>query len=210
MTDVAVASATTRKNSALGLSANVSAAKGLVKPRAPAPAPEAPVQKPPSPAPPKDATSDLNVGKHAEIPAPPSSTSNVDEFVATAPRKATPTKTPANQYEIEHTGSYNYTISGGGETFDIDGYRGETILEAKHVGKPKESPFVPGSSCPEHVREEIVAQIRDELRRARAIIESDATPFMSLEVITNSEEAKVFFEGLLDEMRVPGTVQLKP
>jgi hypothetical protein len=33
---------------------------------------------------------------------------------------------------------------------------------------------------------------------------------MSLEVITNSEEAKVFFEGLLDEMRVPGTVQLKP
>ena len=35
---------------------------------------------------------------------------SVEEFVPTVPRKATPTKTPANQYEIKHTGPYNYTV----------------------------------------------------------------------------------------------------
>ncbi len=60
----------------------------------------------------------------------------VDEFVAKLPRKTTPTKSPANLYAIKHTGPYNYTVSGGGARFDIDGYRGTTILETKHVGKP--------------------------------------------------------------------------
>ncbi|MGD9720779.1 MAG: hypothetical protein AB7O59_13905 [Pirellulales bacterium] len=135
---------------------------------------------------------------------------DVDQFMATVPRKPTPTRTAANQYEIKHTGEYNYTVSGGGEVFDIDGYRGQTILEAKHVGKPLESPYVLGSSCPDPVRNEIAAGVRDELRRVRIIIESEETPFKSVEIITNSEEAKAYFEGLLREMQVPGTVQLRP
>lgn len=147
-----------------------------------------------------------NLTKQA-VPGKPAP--NVHEFVATVPRTATPTKTPANQYEIKHTGPYNYTVSGGGATFDVDGFRGSTILEAKHVGKPNDSPYVPGSSCPDKVRAEILEDVRDELRRARTIIESGSTPFQSVEIITNSSESKALFEGMLQELSVPGTVRLE-
>src|SRR5690606_37875162 len=50
----------------------------------------------------------------------------VEAFVAKLPRKNTPTHSAANQYEIKHTGPYNYTVSGGGQNLDIDGYRGRT------------------------------------------------------------------------------------
>jgi hypothetical protein len=132
-----------------------------------------------------------------------------EEFAALLPRKATPTKTPANQYEIKHAGRYNYTVSGGGESFNIDGYRGSTILEAKHVDKPASSPYVPGSSCLDKVRSKVLKDTRDELRRVRAVIESGSTPFTSVEIITNSPEAKKLFEGMLKEMSLPGTVRLE-
>jgi hypothetical protein len=163
---------------ALGLAANIKAARGL-----------------------KSSTSTKQV-------APGKPPPNVDEFVGTLPRKPTPTKTPANQYEIRHTGPYNYTVSGGGATFDIDGYRGSAILEAKHVDKPSASPYVPGSSCSYKVRTKILDDARDELRRVRTIIESGSTPFSSIEVITNSPEAKKVFEAMLKEMNVSGTVRL--
>jgi hypothetical protein len=134
----------------------------------------------------------------------------VDEFVAKLPRKTTPTNSVANQYEIKHTGPYNYKVSGGGESFAIDGYRGSTILEAKHVGKASDSPYIPGSSCPEPVRAKILAKTREELRKVRTIIESGSTPFKSVEVITNSPEAKRLFEAMLKESRVPGTVRFEP
>ena len=101
-------------------------------------------------------------------------------------------------------------VSGGGESFDIDGYQGGTILEAKHVGKANDSPYIPGSSCPEPVRRKILAKAREELRKVRTIIESGSTPFKSLEVITNSPEAKRLFETMLKESRVPGIVRLEP
>jgi hypothetical protein len=133
----------------------------------------------------------------------------IDIFVKKLPRKATPTATPADLYEVKHTGPYNYKISGGGESFDIDGYRGTAILEAKYVGRANDSPYVPGSSCPEPVRGKILAKTRDELRRVRAIIESDSTPFKSMEIVTNSAKAKKLFESLLKEMGVSGTVRLE-
>jgi hypothetical protein len=134
----------------------------------------------------------------------------VDAFVDKLPRKLTPTKSAANQYEIKHTGPYNYTISGGGESFNIDGYRGGTILEAKYAGKPAESPYVPGSSCHEPVRRAILGDVREELRKARTIIESGATPFKSVEIVTNIPEAKELFEGMLKQSGVAGTVRVEP
>jgi hypothetical protein len=134
----------------------------------------------------------------------------VDEFVKKLPRSSTPTATAANQYEIKHTGPYNHTVSGGGADFDIDGYRGSTILEAKHVGNAASSPYVPGSSCPQAVRDRIVNGVRSELARARTIPASGDTPFKNIEIITNSPQAKEFFEGLLKEMRVPGNVRIDP
>jgi hypothetical protein len=167
---------------ALGLGANFQAVRGL---KASAPTKPAP-------------------------PAPAKPAQNVDEFVAGLARKATPTTKAANQYEIKHTGPYNYTVSGGGATLDIDGYRGSTILEAKHVAKPTESPYVPDSLCPDAVRKKVLNDVREELNRARAIIESGTTPFTSVEIITNSPEAKKAFEAMLREASVPGTVRHQP
>jgi hypothetical protein len=132
----------------------------------------------------------------------------VETYIAKCPRTRTPTKSAANQYEIAHTGPHNYTISGGGAKFDIDGYRGTAILEAKHVADIRSSPYVPGSSCYEAVREKALNKVRDELRRARAIIRSGETPFKSVEIITNTPESKALFEGMLNEASVPGTVRL--
>ena len=135
---------------------------------------------------------------------------NVDEFVATLPRKATPTSSPANLYEIKHTGAYDYTVSGGGTKFNIDGFRGTTILEAKFINKPLASPFVPGSSIPDSIRAKIMTKVRGELTKIHSLIKSDATPFKAVEIITISPEAKINFETMLKELSVPGTVRLKP
>jgi hypothetical protein len=130
---------------------------------------------------------------------------SISADACTAP---TPTKTAANQYEIAHTGPHNYSVSGGGAEFDIDGYQGTTIVEAKHVGDVKSSPYVPGSSCYEPVRTKALNDARDELQRVRTIIRSGETPFNSIEIITTTPESKALFERMLKESGVRGTVRL--
>ena len=132
----------------------------------------------------------------------------VEAYIQRCPRSPTPTKSPANRYEIAQTGPHNYRISGGGKHFDIDGYRGTKILEAKHVGNVNSSPYVPGSSCYGPVREKATKEARDELLRVRTIIQSGEAPFKSIEIITNTPESRAFFEGLLKEVGVPGTVRI--
>lgn len=131
-------------------------------------------------------------------------------FVKKLPRKVTPTRTPADLYEVKHTGPYNYELSGGGVKYEIDGYRGSTILEAKHVDKPNSSPYVPGSTCPEKVRKSILADARDRLKKAATIIKSGSTPFKSVEIITNTPGSQKLFEKMLKEIGLPGTVRLEP
>ena len=122
---------------------------------------------------------------------------DVDEFVSSVPTKNTPTKTAANQFEIRHTGNRNYTVQGGGEALDIDGYRGTTILEAKHVGKPGRSPFVPGSAAPDFIRQGILDQVDDELRRMGKILDDPSNPFDAVEVITNDPRAAELFGEMM-------------
>ncbi len=185
-----LANGTQIAGSAFGLGANAKSVKGFQ------PAGKA-----------KDAVPDGLAAKKNVVPD--ELAAKVDEFVETLPKSPTPTRTPASRYEVKHTGPYNYRVSGGGATFDIDGFRGTTILEAKHVEKPLSSPFVPGSSCWEPLRRKILNDVRDELRRARSIIESRSTPFTSIEMITNHPEAKRLFEELLREAKVPGNVRLE-
>ena len=100
----------------------------------------------------------------------------IDEYVAKLPRRRTPTKSAAGQYEVRHTGPYNYTVAGGGVTFNIDGYRGSTILDAKHVGNAKISPYVPGSSCPDFVRAERSRILVKSLRRFERLLRAAQRP----------------------------------
>jgi restriction endonuclease fold toxin 2 of polymorphic toxin system/pretoxin HINT domain-containing protein len=127
-------------------------------------------------------------------------------------KKATPTKSPANQYEIRHTGPYNLTLRGGGTKIDADGFRARDgfALDAKHVGNPQKSPSIPGSKAFEPLRQRNLRDLRSELRRYRAVIEDSANPVRGLEIITNNQEAAAFFKRELRRARVPGRVVVRP
>ena len=56
----------------------------------------------------------------------------------------------------------------------------------------------------------ILKKVRRDLTKVRTIIKSGETPFKSVEIVTNSPEAKSAFEALLKELSVPGKVRLEP
>ena len=131
------------------------------------------------------------------------------DFVSGLPRRRTPTKGPANQFEIRQTGEFNFKVSGGGSTFEIDGFRGVVILDAKHAGNQLRSPFIPGSKIDPRIRKLILDQQRDELRRVRKILEDPSNPFRRLEIITNNRDAKRLFESLMRQEGVHGHVVIR-
>jgi hypothetical protein len=128
------------------------------------------------------------------------------------PTKPTPTRTPADQYEIQHTGPDNYRFRDGGEQVWADGYRASdnAILDAKYVNKPASSPFIDGSNIPPKIRAKILTKIEDEFRRYSEVINDPATAPQRIEVITNSEAARPFFERLLAQYNIPGRVVVAP
>lgn len=69
---------------------------------------------------------------------------------------------------------------------------------------------MPGSSIRDDIRSLILKKVRRDLTKIRTIIKSGASPFKSVEIITNSPEAKKAFENMLKELSVPGTVRLEP
>ena len=128
------------------------------------------------------------------------------DFVARLRRIRTPTNTQANLFEIEQTGPFNFTVPGGGEQVDIDGFEGATILEAKFINNPSRSPFVEGSDIPDQIREQIIRRERDQFRRLKAVISDPNVPFNRVEIRINDERGVAFFESLLSEFEIPGDV----
>lgn len=136
----------------------------------------------------------------------------IDQWRDTLPKKPTPTSSVQDQYEIAHTGSMNYQISGGGEKVWADGIvAGELKLQdTKLIDKPGRSPYIKDSACPPFVRDNAVKQAEDEFRRYAAVLKDPATPVKTLEVITNDARAVPFFEDLLAKYGISGTVVVKP
>ncbi len=132
----------------------------------------------------------------------------ITNFVSSLPKKQTPNNQPEDVFEIKHTGEWNYQIEAGSTKVFIDGYRGKTILEAKYVKNPQRSPFISDSRIPRPIREKILDQIRNEIKRIGIVIGDSGNPFNSLEVITNHPGSQSFFEGLLKEFDIPGRVLL--
>jgi hypothetical protein len=128
------------------------------------------------------------------------------------PSKPTPNRTAADRYEIEQTGPRNYRFDGGGEHVWADGYRGadRAVLDAKHVGKPDSSPFVPDSGIPPPIRDKILTKVEDEFRRYGAVINDPGSTPRSLEVVTNDPRAVPYFESLLEKYGIPGHVVVRP
>jgi hypothetical protein len=122
----------------------------------------------------------------------------------------TPSRTPANLFEIEQTGPFNFTVLGGGTKVDIDGFTGSTILEAKFIGNPNRSPFIEGSNIPDFLRNKIAVDQRDEFFRFGSVIADPAVPFNNLNVLINDQRAAPFFQSLINEFSIPGEVTVVP
>jgi hypothetical protein len=63
---------------------------------------------------------------------------------------------------------------------------------------------------PPKIRTKVVNEVENEFRRYAAVINDPTTPVVELQVIVNIEEAVPFFEGLLLQFQVPGSVMVMP
>jgi hypothetical protein len=136
-------------------------------------------------------------------------------------RDSLPTQTPRGKpgspeqdYQIKHAGDTEYQISGDGSRVWADGVQGidtdtGEAIDAKYVGNPGRSPFVPGSQCPDFIREKIDAAQRDEFQRYADVVNSDDNPLTGLQVITNTDGSADYFRGLMQEYDIPGSVSVK-
>lgn len=125
-------------------------------------------------------------------------------------RTNTPSSTLSGQFEIEQTGAYNYRVTGGGTAIDVDGYSGQTPLDAKYIGNPEVSPYVTDSNVPAFLKQKILNEQNYEIERYGAVIRDPAVPFNRLEILTNEPRSVSYFESLMQQHNVPGGVRVVP
>ncbi|MDA0140187.1 restriction endonuclease fold toxin-2 domain-containing protein [Solirubrobacter deserti] len=120
----------------------------------------------------------------------------------------TPTHNAAGKYEVEQTGPNNFSMEGGGQKIDADGYRAAdgSALEAKHVGSADRSPYVPDSNAPQFLKDKTRRLTEGEIERYAAIVRDPGNPVRSLEVITNDPRAVPYFEEILAKYDLPSRV----
>src|SRR6266511_3746996 len=123
---------------------------------------------------------------------------------------------PYRPYLPPHTlplvwAKFRYLAVGGGSEIWADGIRIQDcyFLEAKHVGNPTSSPFVPGSNFPAFLQPGVDADIIGEVTRYTAIINDPSTPMVGLEIITNDARAVPYFQGFLGALP-NGRVVVRP
>ncbi|WP_240981788.1 MULTISPECIES: polymorphic toxin-type HINT domain-containing protein [unclassified Streptomyces] len=117
----------------------------------------------------------------------------------------------AQAYQIAHTGATEYRAVGGGERVWADGFDRNTgeLLDAKFIEKPGRSPFIPGSGIPDFIRSKITAKMDDEFSRYAAVINDPSNPLTGLRVITNHSGAVPYFQGLMQQHGIPGSVVVR-
>jgi len=122
----------------------------------------------------------------------------------------TPAGKASGRFEVEQTGPYNYRVPAGNTTIDIDGYNGTTMLDAKFVEKPANSPYVENSNLPSFLRDKNIKEQQWEFERYKAAIDDPVVPFNRPNVLTNEPKAVPYFQSLMDQFKVPGTVKVVP
>jgi hypothetical protein len=116
---------------------------------------------------------------------------------------------PSRAYQVAHTGECEYLCTGGGQSVWADGIEATDLLDAKFVGNPARSPFIPGSAIPDKIRAMIHAQTESEFSRYAAVINDSGNPFTGLRVITNHQGAVPYFQGLMSKFGINGTVVVR-
>jgi hypothetical protein len=82
-------------------------------------------------------------------------------------------------------------------------------LDAKFVGNPGRSPFIPDSNMPDFIRAKIQVNLEGEFSRYAAVINDPSNPLVGLRVITNNQDAVPYFQGLMNQFNIPGTVVVR-
>ena len=122
----------------------------------------------------------------------------------------------ARQYQIDQVGDVEFHIGGAGNEIWADGLRVNantntiTALESKFVGTPNSSPYIPGSGCPDFIRQNVRNQLDLEFVRYKAAIDDAANPISELEIITNDARAVTYFQTLMSNHNIVGRVLLRP
>jgi hypothetical protein len=116
---------------------------------------------------------------------------------------------PRRAYQVTHAGDCEYLCTGGGQSVWADGIDATTLLDAKFVGNPARSPFIPGSAIPDRIRAMIHAQTESEFSRYAAVIADPGNPFTGLRVITNHQGAVPYFQGLMSRFGINGSVVVR-
>jgi hypothetical protein len=140
------------------------------------------------------------------------STNRVENWARSFPRRLTPTYSQRHRFQIRHCGTEEIRVRDGGEEIWADGINFQTgqLLEAKFIENPANSPYVSTSSVPPFIRTKAVSDVENEFRRYAAVINDPETPVVGLLVIVNIAEALPFFESLLSQFNLPGSVIVLP
>jgi hypothetical protein len=125
-------------------------------------APSPPDQPPPKPdtPPPKEAGAKAAIKKSKADRTP----DEIANWQKTVERIRSPSSKPHYEYENRVCGPDTYTLEGGGVEFDADGLDGTTILEAKFVKDDKASPYIPGSTAPVFLHNEVTDKLEKAAR----------------------------------------------
>jgi hypothetical protein len=114
---------------------------------------------------------------------------------------------------VDQCGPYEYTVVGSGSAagvqVDVDGidFALGLFVDAKHVGKPAQGPYIRGSGDPPgRVRDLILDTTRSEVRRMGLILVDGRCPLVGVEIRVNDPGAVLTFEAILQESGVPGRV----
>ena len=116
------------------------------------------------------------------------------------------------EYQIRQCGNTEYQVRGAGaRAVWADGFRASDgyLLEAKHVGNPGTSPYIPGSTVFSLARENALAESEAEIVRYAATIRDPDTPVEGLEVVVNDGRAVSLFEEMMARYDCPGRVALR-
>ncbi len=136
----------------------------------------------------------------------------VENWIRDFPKRPTPTYSQRYQFQIRHCGTEEIRVRDGGEEIWADGINFQTrqLLEAKFIENPANSPYVSNSKIPPFIRTKVVNEVENEFRRYAAVINDSETPVLELQVIVNIEAAVPFFESLLFQFKLPGSVVVMP
>lgn len=115
----------------------------------------------------------------------------------------------ARFFQMQVAGMFEVKVSGGGAQIWADGIEGATLIDAKFVNKLP-SPFVSPGIRSEQVQAIIDRTQADEMMRYAAVLGDPNSGFDALRIVTNRQDAVPYFESLMAEYGVPGTVVVQP